>query len=72
MKRTINYILSALRKWQRSNLMIRILTGVIIGAILALISPKMNGITFLGTLFVGALKAIAPILVFILVTSSIS
>ena len=72
MKRTINYILSALRKWQRSNLMIRILTGVIIGAILALLSPKMNGITFLGTLFVGALKAIAPILVFILVTSSIS
>lgn len=72
MKRIINYILSALRKWQRSNLMIRILTGVIIGAILALISPKMNGITFLGTLFVGALKAIAPILVFILVTSSIS
>lgn len=72
MKRTINCILSALRKWQRSNLMTRILTGVIIGAILALISPKMNGITFLGTLFVGALKAIAPILVFILVTSSIS
>ena len=72
MKRIINYILSALRKWQRSNLMIRILTGVIIGAILALLSPKMNGITFLGTLFVGALKAIAPILVFILVTSSIS
>ena len=72
MKRIINYILSALRKWQRSNLMIRILTGVIIGAILALLSPQMNGITFLGTLFVGALKAIAPILVFILVTSSIS
>ena len=72
MKRIINYILSALRKWQSSNLMIRILTGVIIGAILALLSPKMNGITFLGTLFVGALKAIAPILVFILVTSSIS
>ena len=72
MKRIINYILSALRKWQRSNLMIRILTGVIIGAILALLSQKMNGITFLGTLFVGALKAIAPILVFILVTSSIS
>ena len=72
MKRIINHILSALRKWQRSNLMIRILTGVIIGAILALTSPKMNGITFLGTLFVGALKAIAPILVFILVTSSIS
>ena len=72
MKKRNNYILSALRKWQSSNLMIRILTGVILGAILALTFPQIDSITFLGTLFVGALKAIAPILVFILVTSSIS
>ena len=72
MKKRNNYILSALRKWQSSNLMIRILTGVILGAILALTCPGINSIAFLGTLFVGALKAIAPILVFILVTSSIS
>ena len=52
--------------------MIRILTGVIIGAVLALVCPQYKSITFLGTLFVGALKAVAPILVFILVTSSIS
>ena len=56
----------------RSNLMLRILIGVIIGAILALICPQYKSIAFLGTLFVGALKAVAPILVFILVTSSIS
>ena len=72
MKKRNNYLLSALRKWQSSNLMIRILTGVILGAILALTFPQIDSITFLGTLFVGALKAIAPILVFILVTSSIS
>lgn len=72
MKKRNNYILSALRKWQSSNLMIRILTGVILGATLALTFPQIDSITFLGTLFVGALKAIAPILVFILVTSSIS
>ena len=72
MKKTTDYVLSALRKWQKSNLMIRILTGVILGAILALTCPQIDGITLLGTLFVGALKAIAPILVFILVTSSIS
>ena len=72
MKKRNNYILSALRKWQNSNLMIRILTGVILGAILALTFPQIDSITFLGTLFVGSLKAIAPILVFILVTSSIS
>ena len=72
MKTIIKYILLALRKWQKSNLMIRILTGVIIGAVLALVCPQYKSITFLGTLFVGALKAVAPILVFILVTSSIS
>lgn len=68
MKKRINNILTILR----SNLMLRILIGVIIGAILALICPQYKGIAFLGTLFVGALKAVAPILVFILVTSSIS
>ena len=72
MKKRSIFILSALRKWQKSNLMIRILTGVIIGAILALAFPQINCIAFLGTLFVGALKAVAPILVFIMVTSSIS
>ena len=68
MKKGINNILTILR----SNLMLRILIGVIIGAILALICPQYKSIAFLGTLFVGALKAVAPILVFILVTSSIS
>ena len=72
MKKAFYYILFASRKWQKSNLMIRILTAVILGAILAFIFPQISGITFLGTLFVGALKAVAPILVFILVTSSIS
>lgn len=68
MKKGINNIMTILR----SNLMLRILIGVIIGAILALICPQYKSIAFLGTLFVGALKAVAPILVFILVTSSIS
>ncbi len=72
MKKRFNCIIKTLSKLFKSNLMIRILTGVIIGAILALICPQYKGITFLGTLFVGALKAVAPILVFILVTSSIS
>ena len=72
MKKRFNYIIKTLSNLLKSNLMIRILTGVIIGAILALICPQYKGITFLGTLFVGALKAVAPILVFILVTSSIS
>ena len=52
--------------------MLRILIGVIVGVILALACPQFGGIAFLGTLFVGALKSIAPILVFILVISAVS
>ncbi len=63
---------AAFQRWQQSNLMLRILTGVVIGAILALLCPQYTGIAFLGALFVGALKSIAPVLVFILVTASVS
>ena len=51
----------------------RILIGLITGIILALTVDKyVSGIVIFGTLFVGALKAVAPILVFFLVMSAIS
>ena len=58
--------------YRSTNLMTRILVGIIIGASLALLIPGITSISILGDLFVGALKGIAPILVFILVTSSVS
>ena len=61
-----------LKKWNDLSLIIRIIIGLIIGIILALAMPQATIISILGDLFVGALKAIAPILVFILVMSSIS
>ena len=61
-----------LRFWQQSNLMLRILFGIIIGSVLALTLPGYNIISMLGDLFVGALKGIAPILVAVLVTSSVA
>ena len=61
-----------LRFWQQSNLMLRILFGIIIGSVLALTLPGHNIISMLGDLFVGALKGIAPILVAVLVTSSVA
>lgn len=61
-----------LRLWQQSNLMLRILFGIIIGSVLALMLPDHNIISMLGDLFVGALKAIAPVLVAVLVTSSVA
>ncbi|MEE0776728.1 MAG: serine/threonine transporter SstT [Bacillota bacterium] len=46
---------------------------MVVGVILAVAFPKqLSGISILGELFVGALKAVAPILVLFLVTSAIA
>ena len=63
---------SILGFWQQSNLMLRILFGIIIGSVLALTLPGYSIISMLGDLFVGALKGIAPVLVAVLVTSSVA
>ena len=62
-----------LHKWNHISLVKRILIGLIIGIILAVTVPDFaKPITIFGSLFVGALKSIAPILVFFLVMSAIS
>ena len=61
-----------LKKWTEISLILRILIGLVIGAVLALAVPGWKWIGIFGTLFVGALKAIAPILVAVLVMSSIA
>jgi len=62
-----------MNRWYKLSLVKRIIVGLFVGIILALIAPEAaQPITILGTLFVGALKAIAPILVFFLVASAIS
>lgn len=58
--------------WTNISLVIRILIGLIIGAILGLVVPQATVIGILGDIFVGALKSIAPLLVFFLVISSLS
>ena len=63
---------NVIKKWNDISLILRIIIGLIIGIILALIVPQAAGISILGTMFVGALKAIAPLLVFILVMSSLA
>lgn len=60
-------------KWNQMSLVKRIIIGLIIGIILAVAVPKQaQPVIIFGSLFVGALKAIAPILVFFLVMSAIS
>lgn len=55
-------------KWTEIALVKRILVGLILGAILGIAVPQATGITILGDVFVSALKAIAPLLVFSLLS----
>lgn len=59
-------------KWTGISLVVRIVIGLVIGAILGIVVPQAAAIGILGDIFVGALKAIAPLLVFFLVISSLS
>jgi serine/threonine transporter len=57
----------------RGNLVLQIIVGIVLGTTLATVSPSTAlDAGLFGELFVGALKAIAPILVFILVAASIA
>ena len=62
-----------LQGWNKISLVQQIIIGLVIGIILSLSLPnQVSGIAVLGDLFVGALKAVAPILVFFLVMAAIS
>lgn len=64
---------SMLARYANGNLVLQILAGIVFGVILAVASPSTaQSFGMLGSLFVGALKAVAPILVFILVAASIA
>ena len=54
------------------SLILRIAIGLVIGALLALICPGATWLEELGNLFVGALKGIAPVLVFVIVASALA
>ena len=60
------------KKYNGISLIVRILIGLILGAVLALVAPGAMWITELGNLFVGALTGIAPVLVFVIVTSALA
>ena len=66
-------LLSPLLRWtQRTSLVTQIVIGLLIGLALAMLVPAATpSVAFLGTLFISALKAIAPVLVFVLVIAAI-
>lgn len=55
-----------------TNLILRIIIGLILGLLVGIFIPSASAIGIFGDVFVGALKAIAPILVFFLVISSLA
>ena len=63
---------SIIKGYNSTSLILRIAIGLVIGAVLGLVAPHLPVIGLFGDLFVGALKAIAPILVFVLVISSLA
>ena len=59
--------------WNHMNLVNRIIIGIVIGILLAVTIPDtVSGITILGSLFIAALKAVAPVLVLVLVINAIA
>lgn len=60
------------QKYNNTGLVLRIATGLILGIIFALFLPRATFIGEFGNLFVGALKAIAPVLVFAIVSSALA
>ena len=61
-----------IKKYSEMSLVLRILIGLVIGAVIGIAFPGATAVAILGKVFVGALKAIAPVLVFVLVMSAIS
>ena len=61
-----------IRKWTEISLVKRIVAGLIVGALLGAFLPQAEAIGMLGTLFVSALKALAPLLVFFIVMHALA
>ncbi len=61
-----------IEKYNSTSLIIRIICGLVIGVVLGILFKDLTIITLLGNIFVGALKAVAPVLVFVLVISALA
>lgn len=62
---------SIMKKIMKAPLVLRIFIGLVVGVVLGLTIPSVEFIGVFGKLFISALKAIAPVLVFVLIASSL-
>lgn len=65
-------VMKIIEKYNSVSLIIRIICGLVIGTILGLLFKDLPVVPLFGDLFVGALKAVAPVLVFALVLSALA
>ncbi len=72
MQTIIDGFKKAFQRYNETSLILRIVIGLVIGALLGLFVPQAAWIEIFGKMFVGALRAIAPLLVFVLVISSLA
>ena len=68
----MNYFSKIVAAYNKTSLILRILIGIVIGALFGILIPSQLWLGVLGDLFVGALKAVAPVLVFALVATSLA
>ncbi len=61
-----------IKRWNESSLVLRILCGLAVGIVLGMTAPQASAVGLLGDLFVGALKAVAPLLVLFLVMTALA
>lgn len=62
---------TVVKVYSSASLVLRILIGLLAGVGLGLLAPGWTWLSIFGELFVNALQAIAPVLVFVLVTASL-
>jgi serine/threonine transporter len=68
----VNVLKKAVKKYNDTSLILRILIGLVIGAVLGVFVQGADWISTLGDLFVSALKAMAPVLVFVIVAAALA
>ncbi|MBO5576780.1 MAG: serine/threonine transporter SstT [Ruminococcus sp.] len=65
-------MIKIVRLYNKTSLIIRIIIGMLLGVVCAILFPGAHALNSFGELFVGALKAVAPLLVFVLIIASLS
>ena len=71
-QKTEGFLPGLMRRYSETSLILRILIGLAAGAVLGIAFPSASVFSVPGTAFVSALKAVAPVLVFVLVISSLA